>query len=400
MNRLACVLCLASLGGVATAAEVLSAERLAAGRAVLQSIYSLDYTGAERQCQQMIQAEPEDPLGYVLLARDIWSEQLHKGQGLSIDRFSGSEFYYGTPDQRIPVSPEAERRFQDVSERAISLARARLARNPSDLDAMFLLGLILETRASYEFTIRASSWAAFKEGENALRLHRSVSQAAPDFADAKLALGVSYYAAASVPWTIRWLPYMLGYRGSKARGKQELEQVVEHGALLADDARTVLVLLHFKDGEVDRAMRGLEELGRRYPHNYLIPLELAAIELRQNQAQKAIDIDQRILAGAQNGAAQYAALEASRVYLRLGVATRASGDLQSSIAWLTRTLQEGASDLRLCTAAHLELGKTYDLRADRTAALEQYRLVLAAEDFLGSRREAHSLLAHPYHPAH
>ena len=400
MKRLVLALLLASHCGVATAAEVLAAERLAAGRGVMQSIYSLDYAEAERQCQLLIQAEPEDPFGYALLARNIWAEQLHKGQGLSIDRFSGSEFYYGTPDQRIPVNPEAERRFQDVSARAVNLARARLAHNAADLDSMFLLGLILETRASYEFTIRASSWAAFKEGENALRLHRNVSQAAPEFMDTHLALGVSYYAAASVPWTIRWLPYMLGYRGSKARGKHELEQVVEHGSLLADDARTILVLLHFKDGEVDQALRILEELGRRYPRNYLIPMELAAMELRQNQPQKAIVIYQRVLADSQKGTQQYAALEASRVQLRLGVATRASGDLQSSAAWLERTLREGETDSRLCTAAHLELGKTYDLRGDRTAAVEQYRLVLAAQDFLGSRREAQSLLAHPYRAAH
>jgi tetratricopeptide (TPR) repeat protein len=324
---------------------------------------------------------------------------LQKGQGLTIDRFSGSEFYYGPPDQMIAVSSEAERRFRNASGNAVARARARLARNPADLGAMFSLGLILETHASYEFTMKASGWAAFKEAESALRMHRGVLTAAPDFADARLAQGVSYYAAASVPWSIRWLPFLLGYRGSKSRGKRELEFVANHGVILADDARTLLVLLHFKDGELDLAARELEELGRRFPRNYLVPLELAAIRLRQNQPQKAISIYQSVLSSVQNGAEGFTALDSSHVYLRLGVATRASGDLGSSVAWIDRVLSNGQANARLRAAAHLELGKTRDLRGERPLAIAQYRLVLETEDFLGSRREAQSLLAHPFQSA-
>jgi hypothetical protein len=264
---------------------------------------------------------------------------------------------------------------------------------------MFSLGLILQTQACYEFTMKASGWAAFKEAESALRMHRGVWAAAPDFADARLAQGVSYYAAASVPWSIRWLPFLLGYRGSKPRGKRELEFVANRGAILADDARTILVLMHFRDGELGLATRQLEELGRRYPRNYLIPLELAAIGLRQHQPQKAISIYQSVLSNVQRRAEGFTALESSHVYLRLGVATRASGELQSSVAWLDRALSNGEANTKLRAAAHLELGKTRDLRGERKLAVEQYRLVMEAEDFLGSRREARSLLARAYRSA-
>jgi predicted Zn-dependent protease len=400
MKWLPCIACLVGVCAACAGTQVLSADRLELGREVMRGIYSLDYAAAEQTCQRIIQADPEDPFGYALLARNVWAEQLQKGQGLTIDRFSGSEFYYGTPDQAITVSPEAERRFRNASDSAVARARARLARNPADLGAMFSLGLVLETHASYEFTIKASGWAAFKEAESALRMHRSVLTAAPDFADARLAQGVSYYAVASVPWSIRWLTSLLGYRGSKSRGKRELEFVASHGAILADDARTLLVLLHSRDGELDLAARQLEELGRRYPRNYLVPLELAAIGLRQHQPQKAISIYQSVLSNVQNRAAGYASLDSSHVYLRLGVAARASGDLGSSVTWLDRVLSNretnGGSNAKLRAAAHLELGKTRDLRGERPLAIAQYRLVLEAEDFLGSRREAQSLLAHPY----
>ncbi|MGD0578384.1 MAG: hypothetical protein ABSC08_05595 [Bryobacteraceae bacterium] len=400
MKTLRRTVLLAGVCAVSAAAQVLSADRLEAGRDVMHSIYSLDYSTAEQICQRLIKADPDDPFGYTLLARDLWAEQLQTGEGLTIDRFSGSEFYYGVPDQAIAVSPEAEQRFRDASQGAVTRARARLARNPVDLGATFSLGLVMQTLASYEFTMKANGWAAFKEAESALRLHRGVLAAAPDFADARLAQGVSYYAAASVPWTIRWLPFLLGYRGSKPRGKRELEFVSSHGVILADDARTLLVLLHFKDGELDLAVRELEELGRRYPRNYLIPLELGAIALRQNQTRKAMGIYQSVLANVQGKAAGFASLDSSHVYLRLGVAARASGDLQSSVDWLDRVLRNGESNTKLRTAAHLEMGKTRDLRRERPQAVEQYRFVLEAADFLGSRREARSLLSHPFQVAH
>jgi len=389
-------LCLASVCAACAGTEVLSTERLRLGREVMHSIYNLDYARAEQICRRLIQADPEDPFGYALLARNVWAEQLQKGQGLTIDRFSGSEFYYGAADQAISVSTEAERRFRNASDSAVARARARLARNPADLGSMFTLGLIMQTHASYELTMKASGWAAFKEAESALRLHRGVWLAAPDFADARLAQAVSYYAAASVPWSIRWLPFLLGYRGSKSRGKRELEFVANHGAILADDARTILVLMHFRDGELDSAAQQLEELGRRYPRNYLIPLELAAIGLRQNQPRKAISIYQSVLTSVQNNAEGFTSLDTSRVYLRLGVASRAAGDLQSSVTWLDRALSQGAINAKLSAAVHLELGKTRDLRGERSLALTQYRIVVGAEDFLGSRREASSLLAHPF----
>ncbi len=400
MKTLLRTLLLAAACAFPAAAQVLSADRLEAGRQVMHSIYSLDYATAEQICQRLIKADPQDPFGYTLLARDVWAEQLQTGQGLTIDRFSGSEFYYGVPDQAIAVSPEAERRFRDASQNAVTRARARLARNPADLGAMFSLGLAMQTLASYEFTMKASRWEAFKQAESALRMHRGVLAAAPDFADAHLAQGVSYYAAASVPWTIRWLPFLLGYRGSKSRGKRELEFVSSRGAILADDARTLLVLLHFKDGEMDLAVRELEELGRRYPRNYLIPLELGAMALRQNQTQKAIAIYQSVLANTQGKAAGFASLDSSHVYLRLGVAARSSGNLQSSVDWLDRVLRNSESNTKIRTAAHLELGKTRDLRRERPLAVEQYRLVIEADDFLGSRREARSLLSRPFQSAH
>ena len=392
MKRVLRALLVAAAWMTSARAQVLPPARLELGRQAMNSIYDLDYAGAERICQQLIQTDPGDPLGYALLARHMWAVQLHAGQGLTIDRFSGSAIYTGGQDQTITVSEQAERRFRDTAQNAVALARARLNRNAGDLGAMFSLGLALQTRASYEFTMKAGWWSAFRDGESALKMHRSVLLAAPSFVDSRLVQGASSYAVASVPLTISWLPFVLGYRGSKESGKRELEMVASRGVILADDARSILVLLHCEDLEYDQAARDLEQLGRKHPRNYLIPLELAAVALRQNQPQRAIAIYRTVLAKVQDKVSGYASLHSSHVYLRLGVAARAGGDLHSSVQWLVRASDGEGANLKVQAAARLELGKTYDLLGERMAALKQYRAVADAEDFLGSRKEARSLM--------
>jgi tetratricopeptide (TPR) repeat protein len=341
----------------------------------------------------MMAANPADPLGYALLGRTLWGRQLSEGQGLNIDRYAGSAFYAGGGRMRVPVSSEQERQFRGAIGQAMAAARRQLNQQPANLRAMFVLGFAHQTLASYEFSMNGSWWAAFKEAENALKLHRAVSAQAPQFADAMLQQAVSHYAMACLPGSIRWLPFLLGYRGSKEQGKRELAEVAQRGPLFGDDARTLLVFVYAFDGEYAQATRTLEELGRRYPGNYLVHLELAGLALKMRQPLRAVDIYKALLARleAGTGAGPMAALERPAVFLRLGVAAREASDLDASVQWLRQALSGGASR-RVETAAHLEMGKTLDLQGQRPQALAEYRQAAAAEDFLGTRQEAAALM--------
>lgn len=381
---------------LAAAAQVLPPELAASGRRVMQQIYSLDHIAAESTCRSMIVEHREDPLGYVLLARTLWAAQLTVGQGLSVDRFAGAAFYTGAPEQRIPISPEAEQAFRQALDAGVSSARDLLARNPSDLGARFALGLAYQTLAAYEFSMKASWWSAFKAGESALSQHRPLAAAAPDFVDARLMQATSDYLVGSLPKTIRWLPYLMGYRGDKTKGKLELQDVASRGVLLADDARTVLILLNAREKQYDHALHELEILGQKYPRNYLAPLESAALALRAGQPQRAIAIYLSTLTKVEQQLQGFERLDPSVVHLRLGVATRSRGDLKGSAQWLDRVLKNAEASARVRAMAHLELGKTSDLAGNRQMATDQYALVLNVPDFMGSQREARSLLAKPY----
>jgi hypothetical protein len=89
-------------------------------------------------------------------------------------------------------------------------------------------------------------------------------------------------------------------------------------------------------------------------------------------------------------------LERSVVLSRLGVASRMTGDFAQSERWLHDAVASPGISAISLSLARLELGKTLDLQARRVSAVEQYRLVLQGNDFLGIRREAQQWLRRPY----
>jgi tetratricopeptide (TPR) repeat protein len=387
---------LMSAGGCAGEPTVLQPRLLEPARQVMQSVYRLDHARAEAVCRRMIADQPDEPLGYALLARTLWGKQLSAGQGMSIDRFAGSAFYSDARRQSIAVSPEEEQRFRAAGTRAVLAARQKLARDPRDLGVVFTLGFAYQTLASYEFSMKGNWWAAFKESEDALRFHRTVSARAPQFFDARLQQATTQYFVACIPWSVRWLPFVLGYRGSKSAGKLELASVAQRGVLLADDASTLLVLMHVYDREFDQADTILEQLRQKYPSNYLLSLELAGLALHVNRPRRAIAIYQGLLSRMESNPDALAGLGISALYWRLGVAARQAGDLDDSVTWLRQAVAAQDAGPRLLTVAHLEMGKTLDLRGQRALALVEYRIVAHSEDFLGSRQEAESLLTRPF----
>ena len=145
----------------------------------------------------------------------------------------------------------------------------------------------------------------------------------------------------------------MGYRGSRERGRQEIELAAQHGELAADDARVILMLIYTRERLYQRAYDELAGLLRKYPRNYLLELDMAGMALLMKRPDQAIGIYQDVLRKRQAMTPHSAAL------------------------------------------AHLELGRTLSLMGQRGDAVAEYRLAAAAPDFAGSRDEALKLL-HPY----
>lgn len=383
------LLAILALAGGAGAQGVFPPERLDRLQEGLRDVYNLEYDRAEKNFQRMIDETPDDPAGYAYLAWTYWVRELGVKQELSIDRFAASDFFSEGPKYFVRVDPAVEARFRKMNDLAIEKARARLAKNPQDRAAMFLLGLAYQNLASFEASLKRSWWAAFRLGSRTYRYHRDLLRADPNFHDARLATGVYQYVAGSLAWNVKWVAVLMGYRGSKERGKQDLRLAVDKAPLVADDARVILTLIHTREHNYSKAFDYLTELLRRYPQNYLVHLDMGGMALLMKRPEAAIEIYQDILR-------RHEKLERAYVYNRLGVAWRQKGDLQAAADWFTKALGEAGASARSQTIARLEMGKTLDLLGSRSEARERYREVAAAEDVAGSREEAQELLRRPY----
>ncbi|MBZ5593959.1 MAG: tetratricopeptide repeat protein [Acidobacteriia bacterium] len=395
IRRCRALLLLAALQPLpAVAGDLFPPEQLARIHEGLRDIYNLDHERAAANFERMIADSPDDPAGYAYLATTLWRRELSEKQELSIDRFAASDFFAEKARPLGNVDPVMEARFRQLSEEAITRAKRRLSRTADDKTSLFLLGLTYQNLASFEVSLKRNWWAAFRYGTRAYGYNRDLSRD-PQFYDARLAIGVYTYVAGSLGWSVRWLALLMGYRGSQERGKQELEMAARQGQLAADDARVILVLIHTREHDYQRAYSYLAELLKKYPRNYLLQLDMAGMALLMKNPDQAISTYQDILRKHEALQPNYQKLERAALYNRLGVAFRARNDLSASSDWFRRALAQPTISVNAATLAHLELGKTLDLMGRRADAIAQYRIAAAAPDFAGSRQEAQRLL-HPH----
>ncbi len=386
------------LGNAVAQVSPFPPELLARIQQGVHDIYNLEYERAASNFERLIKEAPNDPAGYAYLAFTYWVQELNKKQGLSIDRFAASDFFSELPKYALQPDPSFEARFRQASERAIETAQALLQKNPDDRAALFVRGVAYQNLASFEIALRRSWWSAFRYGSKTYRDHRELLRRDPNFHDAQLSTGVYNYVAGSVSWTVKCVGYLLGYRGDKARGKQDLETAADKALLVGDDARVILILINTREKNYPKALEYLSQLRQRYSQNYLAPLDMAGLALRMKQPEKAIAIYEEILRKREAGEPKFAELERAALYNRLGVAFRGKGDLIASAGWFGKSLVESRASARSLTLARLELGKTLDLQGRRDEALAQYNTVAAAEDVAGSQQEAKELLRRSFRP--
>lgn len=367
-------------------------EKLSRIQAGVREIYSLDYDAAIKRFETMKQEAPDDPTGFAYLAFAYWIRELNGKQELSIDRFAASDFFSELPKHTLQVEPEVEQRFREASQEAIDRAAVRLRQDPKDPEARYLIGLAHQNLTSFEASLKQSWMAAFGEGRVTYKYHSKLLDDYPDFGDARLATGVYNYVLGSLNWFYKVFVFVLGHHGSKEQGKRDLTIAMDKGVLSADDARLMLVLIYTREKSYDRAVDLLAQIYKRYPQNYLIPLDMGGLALLQKQPDRAIEIYQDVLKKRDAGVFRFGQLEAGSVQNRLAVAFREKRDFTLSLAWSQKALVDKQASDRTRTLARLEMAKTLDVAGRRSEALKQYEAVAAAEDVAGSRAEAQLLL--------
>jgi tetratricopeptide (TPR) repeat protein len=369
----------------------MSEEILARVRPIMDALYRLDYPQAESLCQRLIQDFPEHPAGYVYRERTYFSEELSRARLWSASRALSMDLFSDAPKFNLPVAPETEVRFQRAANEATEKAHAWLSRHPDDVEGTFLLGSAYAFKSSYELSIRHSRLSASKDASRTFKVISGLVRRHADVVDARAITGAFSVVAASLDFKTKLVALLfLGINGDLNGGRRDLEDANERAFVENDDAGLLLSILYTRERKYDLALDKLARLGSRYPDNYLVQLEMAALHLIAGKPNAAARIYRDLLA---RNSPQ---LERAIVLSRLGVASRMAGQFAESERWLRDAVAGPASSSPSSSIARLELGKTLDLQGRRANAVEQYRMVLGSSDILGVWQDAGRWLRKPY----
>jgi hypothetical protein len=366
-----------------------------------EALYNLDYDGARKNFREIVRLFPEHPAGPQFLAATLWAQTLNESRRLQSSLYNTESFYEQKEDKPDPRMVEE---FRGLTRTATQLARARLRRDPKDVEALYFLGAAEGLKAAFATAVQRSFMSALSDGSSSVERHREVIKMDPEFHDAELTIGLYDYVVGSLPGPVKLLATVVGTRGSKKRGLATLQRVAAEGRWSKDDARALLIVLFKREGRHADALALARELGAKYPRNYLFRLEaadaLVSIAAAEREAARAD--------GARKAEAEAAAIfdalvrerAAARsldlIHFRYGEALFGAGQPEGAAREFLAAANASGAEPGLATVAHLGAARAYDLAGKRDDALAQYRIVLARPDSANAHGQARQGLKEPY----
>ena len=358
----------------ATSAPQPARSRADLRREAFEHAYNLDHDAAQATLERALALAPDDGATHRAVATITWLNVLFQRGAITVDHYLGS---VSRPRVDVaPPPPALDRRFREHCDRAVTLARAWIARAPRSAEAHYDLGAALGLRASYTASVEGRLRAGFQAARGAFNAHEKVLAIDPHRRDAGLVVGTYRYVVATMSFPMRWMAYLVGFGGGKDRGIQLLEQAAGYEGESSTEARFALVLVYNRERRFDEALRVIRELQRRFPRNRLLGLEYGATALRAGRAAEAeaalsegigrLEGDRRPKAGGERAMWHYRR-GAARVHLRK--LDDASADLEVALA-------SGAPGW-IRGRASVEAGRLAALRGDRGAAQSRYRDAIA-----------------------
>jgi len=357
-----------------------------------RELYDLDNDRAIATFREAIAADPEDAAAHRGLAIGLWMRiSLHRGN-MTVDDYLG-----GLRRQSVagrPAPPDMAAAFTQALDRALALARQRVAANPRDADARYQLGAALGLRASYVATVEGNGSGAFRAAREAYKTQERALELDRTRKDAGLIVGTYRYIISSLRLSARLVAYMAGLGGDKARGIRMVEDAVAYGGENQDDARFTLVIMFNREKRYDEALSQLATLRERHPRNRLTWFESGATALRAGRPAEA----ERFLS---DGLSRFADDDRTRMFGEQALWLYKRGAARAALG----RRPEAEEDLRQAASlegrkwvigrAHFELGKLRRQAGDTAAArreLETAILLCDADNDRATADEARRLL--------
>ncbi len=333
-------------------------------------IYRLDFQEAERIFSKLIEEHPDDPTGYAFRAITLWNKLLQAAGNLALDDYATPTPF--TRKSRKPVERQTAL-FKKANDQLLEVCERRLEEKAEDVLALYFKGVVFENRSVEAIAIRKSHLEAWGHARRATRLHRRVLELDPDFVDAKLSIAAAEFTRATLPWSIKWLT-VLFFPGNKGEALEELTEVMEEGRYRSLDAQVLMALLQSWKGDPRESVKILDSLRKKYPANYLLDLNLAAIyQTSLDSPKEALEIYLRLLDSFEDKAP---GLGVGEVHYRVGTTYYRLREYGKALEALGKALQGPGRELETEALSAFLSARIHEEQGDTEKARQLYREVV------------------------
>ena len=239
-------------------------------------LYDLDFPGAQKEFESFEKENPENPMGPVAEAAGVLFSEFDRLGVLEAQFYQDDSVFAAR--KKYEANPEQRARFERRLDRAEDLAKAKLARDARDRDALLAMTLATGLRSDYAALIEKRNMASLHYTKEATVWSKQLLAADPTCYDAHLASGISRYIIGSMAAPVRWVLRLGGISGDKAEGIAELQTAATKGRLLAPFARILLAIAYVREKDVSEARDLLASLQKEFPNNPLFGRELARLD--------------------------------------------------------------------------------------------------------------------------
>ncbi|SEB41184.1 hypothetical protein SAMN05443244_0358 [Terriglobus roseus] len=358
-----------------------------------QHFYNLDYDGAMQRFQAVQREHPQDPMaaGYVLM--DTIFRELYRQDLLDTTYYAHEHFLSSGHKSDIPEA--THKQVDSLTDSAIALADARIKVNPQDKDALFARGYVRGMHAAWMTLADHSFTGAARQGLAARNDSEQVLKLDPNYADAKMAVGIQQIAVASLPRFVRMLVGIAGIGGNKEGGLKLLRESAANGTATKVESQTALSLFLRHDQRYNEAYAVAQGLAKQYPHDFLFRLEEANLMKDAGHGPDAINIYKTVLFDAAKPGF-FIDPRLQLAYFGLAETQRGQNDVSDAAeSYLKAAQQPNCSDW-MRKRAELNAGMMLDRLHRRDEAMKHYQLAAAAGGDQTQADAARKLMKSPY----
>jgi len=292
------------------------------------------------------------------------------------------------------LDPQVKQRIQELETTALQLAEDRLKKDPSDIHALYALGVTRSMQSTYTGLVQKAWLSALGNAKGSREDHERVLKLDPSFSDAKTVVGTHEYIAGSLPWAMRMLAHIVGFGGNKQNGLKMLKEAGEAGGETSVDAKVILTLFLRREQRFAEALEVVRTLDSTHPRNFLFALEEANILKDSGKGPESIACYRKVADAAKAGSFHDPHLEFA--YWGLGEALRGQRQFLSAAQAYESVADYPRADAGLLRRANLAAGEMYDLASKRELATQKYEAVITASADSNEAERARRHLRDPY----